>query len=190
MASDVEISNAALQKLGAGSIISLADESVQARACTRCYSRLRRAELRKHGWNFARARAQLAADVTAPLFTYANQFQLPSDFLRMLSPDPIMNINTFDWQIEGLKILTNDSAPLDLVYINDVTDPNTMDELFRDALSARMALEMCEELTQSNQKKADALIAYKTAIAEARRINAFENISAQAPEDDWVTVRA
>lgn len=190
MASDAEIANGALQKLGAGFIVALSDDSVQARACTRCYDRLRRAELRKHSWNFARERAQLAADVTAPLFSYANAFTMPADLLRLMPPDPMMNSGSLDWQIEGRKILTNDSAPLNIVYIKDVTDANMMDELFRDALSARMANEMCEELTQSNQKKADAVLAYKLAVSEARKINAFENISAEAPEDDWVTVRA
>ena len=49
MASVVQISNRALQKLGAKSIVSLTEDSVNARAANLCYEDLRRAELRKQG---------------------------------------------------------------------------------------------------------------------------------------------
>jgi len=190
MASEVEIANAALQKLGAKRINALTEDSVNARACNACYSRLRDAELRAHTWNFAKMRKGLAADVDAPEFGKARSFQLPADWLRMLSPYPEMNLNDLDWEIEGKKIYTNDSAPLQIRYVRQVTDPNEMDALFRESLSARMASEMCEQLTQSNTKKQLLDGGYKSTIAEARRTNAIENISAEPPEDTWVTVRA
>lgn len=193
MASEVEIANAALQKLGQSPITALDEGSRNSDACDLCYARLRRSEIRKHVWNFARTRTQLAASATAPLFGYANAFPLPSDFIRLLPPDPHLNHNAWDHQIEthvGAKaILTNDAAPLDIIYLADVVDPNLMDELFREALASRMAFEMCEALTQSNQKKADARTDYTAALREAKRINAFENISAEAPEDIWITAR-
>lgn len=190
MASTVEICNRALQKLGANTVISLTDNSVNARACNLAFEPCKKAELRSHTWNFAIKRAQLSAEVPAPIFGKQNQFPVPNDFLRLLPPDPLDNLNDLDWQIEGRKILTDFSAPLEIRYIYDVTDPNEMDAIFREALSTRIALEICEQLTQSNTKKADLKDDYKQIIQTARRTNAIENIAAEPPEDVWITTRA
>lgn len=189
MASEVGIANRALQKLGASRITSLADASVSGRAANACYETLRDETLRKHPWNFAIARAALAADATAPSWGRANAFELPSDFLRLLPSYPEDNVNTLDWQIEGRKIYTDESAPLYIRYIARITDPNTMDIQFRELLATRMAIEMCEEVTQSNTKKAALRDEVKEIIAEAKRTNAIENVSAATPEDTWLTAR-
>lgn len=189
MASEVGICNRALQKLGAKRIVSLTDDSVNARACNTAYAAVRDGELRAHPWSFATNRAQLSADSSAPLFGRAASYQLPSTCLRLLSPYPEVNLNSMDWVIEGRKIYTNDSAPLNVRFTDQVTDPNQMDALFREALACKLALEMCEELTQSNTKKADIRSDYTAAIREARRSNAMEKIAEMPPEDTWVTVR-
>lgn len=189
MASVTDICNRGLQKLGAKRITSLTEASSSARACLSCYDALRQAELRANSWNFAIKRAQLAASATPPLFNRQNYFLLPSDFIRLLDVDPELLTNTFDWQIEGNQICTNDLGPLQIRYIWNVTDPTLMDSIFREALSNRLAFEMCEELTQSNTKK-DALNKdYVGILGEARRINAFENIAEVPPEDTWITLR-
>lgn len=189
MASNVEIANRALQKLGAKRITSLSEDSRNARSINAAFKSLRQAELRAHTWSFATKRASLAADATAPAFGKEKSFTLPSDFLRLLPKDPELITNDLDWQIEGKKILTNDDAPLNIRYVYDVTDPNEMDILFREALSARIAKELCEEITQSNQKKEDAVFDYREVIAEAKRTNAIERISAVSPEDEWISIR-
>lgn len=185
MASEVSICNMALQKLGASRITSLNEDSRNARSCNACYSTLRDSELRKRSWGFARKQAQLAASTTEPLFGYEYAYLKPSDCLRILPP----NDATVDWRTVGRYIYTDWGAPLDLEYIFRVTDPNQMDDTFREALACKMAHHMCEEITQSNQKKADALLEYRAAIAEARQVNAFEDISAEPPEDSWISAR-
>lgn len=190
MASEVEICNRALQRLGAKRITSLTEDSVNARACNLAYELLRDAELRKHPWNFAIERAALAADATEPEWGRSNAFQLPSDFVRLLPPYPEDNVNDRDWQIEGQKIYTDEGDPLYIRYIKQVTDPNQMDPLFREALSASIAYELCEELTQSNSKKADAKAGYKDIIGEAKKANAIDNIPTDPPLDTWISGRA
>lgn len=190
MASEVEICNRALQKLGAARINALSDTTRNARSCNAAYAACRDAELRAHTWNFAIARVQLAADATAPAFGRTNAFTLPADFLRILPRDPLENLNDRDWQIEGRKLLTDEDAPFDLRYVKQETDPNQFDALFRESLAARLALELCEEITQSNTKKAELKNDYKLAIAEARRTNAIENVPAVAAEDTWISERA
>jgi len=190
MASVVEICNRALQKIGAKRITSITEDSVNARACNNAYNPLRLSELRSHPWSCAIARAQLAASSTEPLFGKAYMYPLPSDYLRSLPNDPGYNLNSEDWQIEAGNILTDDTSPLNLRYIYDLTDPNIMDAMFREALACRLALEICEELTQSNQKKEALKMEYKEAIREAKRVNAILNIAANPPEDEWITIRS
>lgn len=188
MASIVGICNRALQKLGAERIIALTQDSVPARAANAAFETVRDAELRAHSWSFAIKRASLAS-TTAPAFGYSYAFQLPSDCLRLLPPDHNEGTYMQDWKLEGRLILTNDTAPLQIRYVARITDPNQYDTLFNESLACKLAMEMCEELTQSNSKKQLIAEEYKAAIREARRINAFENVPAEQQTDSWITAR-
>lgn len=190
MASEVTIANRALQKLGARQISSLSDGSVNANACNTCYIPLRDLSLRSHKWRFAIKRAELAADVTAPAFGKANAFTLPSDYLKLIEPDQEHLTNVKDFEIEGGKILTNWTAPLQIRYVYKVSDVNLMDPSFREYLSTLMAHEMCEQLTQSNTKKAGLKQDLQMIITEAKKANAVESISQIFPPDTWLTVRS
>jgi hypothetical protein len=193
MASETEICNRALQKLGAQRIADLAENSKNARECAAAYPALRDAELRAHPWNFSITRVQLAAAADAPVFGRARSFPLPSNFLRVLPPYPEQNLNDRDWQIEDgdevLAIFTDDAAPLNIRYVQQVTDPNKMDPLFREALATKLALELCEALTQSNTKKDLLFRDYDAAIKLAKRTNAIENVPAEPATDTWITAR-
>jgi hypothetical protein len=94
-----------------------------------------------------------------------------------------------DWKVEGRKILTNDEAPLNIRYIARITDSTQYDALFIEALACKMAIEMCEELTQSNTKRELAYKEYINTMRDARRMNAFENNPAEQQTDGWVTSR-
>ena len=203
----VGIANRALQLLGAGAVLNLTDNTLEAVECMRCYDSCRRAELRAHIWNFATARVSLAPDATAPAFGYQYQFSLPVDCVRIVYP----NDAELDWKVEGRKILTNSlvspfgsspyngvvvtsgvatlGAQLNLEYIQDVQDPTVFDPCFCEALAARMARAMCERLTQSNQKQQTLAEAYKEAISEARLTDAFESLPQDPPDDDFWLAR-
>lgn len=181
----IDICNSALQRVGAASILSLSDNSPEARACSIAYDSNRRDELRKHRWNFAIARAVLAPDATAPAFDYDYQFTLPTDCLRVLRPNTV----GLDWQIEGRKILTNDSATLYLRYLRDVEDAAQFDASFYNVVAAALALDICEKLTQSNAKKQYLSQDYKDAVVLAKRVNAFESGPEDAADDDWWVAR-
>lgn len=190
MASSTDICNRALQKLGAARINSLTDQSTNARACALCYDTLRKELYRSHPWNFAIQRFQLAADATPPAFGYANSFTLPTGWQRVLPPDPVQNFNDRDWIIEGGKLLTNDSSPLNVRCVIDIQDTTLMDVSYQEALSSKMAEEMAEQITQSNTKKQAAADMYKDDINNAKKNNAIEKVPQQAPYDTWITKRA
>jgi len=192
--SDVSICNLALQKLGASRIVSLTEDSPNARACNACYEAMRDLELRKHRWSFAITRVALAADATAPVFGPAYQYTLPAGFLRLLEPDPEANYNTLDWTIESgsngsRKLLTNFTAPVQIRYIRRVTDPTEFDSAFVEVLACRIAIQTCEAITQSNSKKEDVKEQYRDAAREARRANAIEAVSGELPVDTWDSAR-
>lgn len=189
MASKVEICNRALQLLGAKTITSLTDNSSNAARCNLAYEPIKLAMLRSHTWSCAVKRAQLSADSTAPLFGKTRAFTLPADFVRLLPLDPEDVNNDDERQIEGRKIVSNESAPMDVRYIYDVTDPNEMDALFREVLSHNLAWNLCEDITNSNSKKDAIERGMEKVMAQARRANAIERASSKPPEDEWVTKR-
>ena len=210
MASVVGICNRALQKVGANRILNLTDNSREARSCNNAYDPVRLALLRKYRWNFAKTRAILAPDDTTPAFDYLYQFSMPADCLRILLP----NDNTLDWVIEGRKILTNggtdstaiegsnltyvagsrssstaSGATLYLRYIADITDPNVFDPMFAETFALKMAVEMCDELTQSNSKKQLLMSEFREYLSDCMLADSLENIPANPPTDTWVTAR-
>lgn len=190
MASEVDIWNRALQKLGAKRVVSATEDSVNARECAACYDVLRDSLIESHSWSFSIERFALAADAVAPAWGRANSFQLPAGCLGVVPPYPEDNSPYRDWVIESGKVLTNESAPLYVRCKMQVTDVNRMHTLFREALSCLMAFEMCEKLTQSNSKKESLREDLNKAIANAKKRSAIESVPVQPPEDTWVTGRA
>lgn len=193
----VDVCNSALQKLGASRILSLNDNSREARSCVVAYDSNRRSELRKYIWPFAKKRVVLAADAVSPAFEYTYSFTLPSDCLRVLLPKD----STLDWVVEGRKILTNSlyspyggasstgAASLSLLYIADIEDTTLWDSNFYDMLAISLAIDMREDLTQSNTKYQILDKDYEDARKVAYRTGALEKLPAEAGDDSLWTVR-
>jgi len=183
--SAVDVSNNALQRVGAARITSLTDATPEARACSLAFDATRRSALRRYPWNFAIKRAQPAPDTETPLFDFDYQFTLPADCLRVLRP----NTPSLDWKIEGNKLLTNDGNTIDLRYVADIEDVAAWDSAFYEVFAAALALRLRERLTQSNAKMGPLKDEYKDAVSEARRADAFESGPDEPPEDDWLMAR-
>jgi len=181
--SEVAVCNIALQKLGQPAIVSLDDNSVAARECNRCYAHVRNTLTTSHRWGFAMRQATLAAEAAAPDFTYGYAFPWPTDCLRPLPPTR----NDLEWRMSGRKILTSDGATLELEYIAKVTDTSLFPDTFTEALAVKLALQMCEKMTQSNTKKDSLKDELKAALADAKKANDFAEISAEPPEDTWLS---
>lgn len=94
-----------------------------------------------------------------------------------------------DWEISGRKILTNEGDTLSLKYVARIEDPNEFDVTFIDVFSMALALKLSEVITQSNTKKQAIQALYRDAVSNARRANAFEQLSQEPPEDTWITAR-
>lgn len=193
------IINRALQLLGYKPVSSINDNDRGARAMLRAYESVKLSCLREYRWNFAIKRVQLSEDAIGPVFGKRNYFTLPGDFLAFAGSEQRYGVTgggatliappRSDWQIEGQKIATDDSGPLDLRYVSSDVTEALFDPSFAEAFSAALAFETCEELTQSNSKIQNISRIYDDAINSARRNNAFDNSPVQPATDPWITAR-
>ena len=179
----VDIANKGLTYLGANAITALTDDTVEGRAINRIHEQSRQYCLRDHPWNFAMTRVSLAADTTSPVWEYTNLLPWPSNCLRIIEVD-----TTEEWAVEGRNIVTDAAAPLNILYIADVTDTSIYDAKFTEAYAMRLASDVAYEITSSQTVVASASAAYATLIQEARLVDAQETTSAS--EDTWLSARA
>ena len=145
MASEVGICNQALGWLGATPIISLDDNTTEARLCKANYALVRDAVLEAHNWTFAIGRFDLPQNATGPVNGYTNAFQIPTEVLRVLD----VNCGE-DWRVEGQDIVTNEAVAKIRAVVR-VADPNRFSSLFTQALAARLAADLAIALTQSRE---------------------------------------
>ena len=169
MASVVDICNGALNQLGATTILTLTEDSKNARLCNARFTQVRDAVFRSHPWNCLQKRVQIAADSAAPAWGFTKQYTLPSDCLRVLT---ILDYDA-DYKVEGRKILTDNSS-MKILYISRVTDPNEYDELLRETLSAALAADIAFAVTSSNPTATNMYNLFQGKLKEARFVDSTE----------------
>jgi hypothetical protein len=182
MASVVDICNGALNQLGASTILTLTEDSKNARLCNARYTQVRDSVFRSHPWNCLQKRVQLAADTDTPAWGFTQQYTLPADCLRVLT---ILDYDA-DYKIEGRKILT-DNSNMKILYIARITDPNQYDELLRETLSAALAADIAYAVTSSNPTASNMYNLFKDKLKEARFVDATEGQN-QNPEKGMADV--
>ncbi len=160
MASLVDIANYALAEIGSETISSLEDPKTTARLCKQHIFTAIKETLAYCPWKSARAQADLAQLVDAPLFAWARAYQLPPDFLELVSFNE-MTLDTcarlqYLYEIQGTTLLTNEGAA-SIVYVKDLTinvgDVNSMPPLVTKACVLNLAAKLCYPLMQSGTLK-------------------------------------
>ena len=169
MASIVGICNGALNQLGATTILSLSEDSKNARLCNSRYTQVRDALFRSHPWNCLQKRVQIAADTTAPAWGFNYAYTLPADCLRLLK---ILDYDS-NYKVEGRKILSNTSS-MKILYVARVTDPNEYDELLRETLSASLGADIAFGVTSNNQTASNMYNLFKEKLRDARFVDSTE----------------
>lgn len=197
-ASQAEVVNRALTKLGAGRITSITDNNNRAIVMNSLWETVRKAELARRRWGFSIKRDSLAALAGTPAWGYAKAYQFPADYLSLVQVndffvDPnfmdYVNQDNAAWVVEGTQILTDFSAPLKVRYVRDVTDVSSWHPLFVEAVAMKLAYEAAEELTQSSSKQQAALDAYNTALREGVRVAAIELAPRSQADGSWMLGR-
>lgn len=169
MASVVDICNGALNQLGATTILSLTEDSKNARLCNSRYTQVRDAVFRSHPWNCLQKRVELAADTTAPAWGFSYAYTLPADCLRLLR---ILDYDS-NYKVEGRKILSNTSS-MKILYIERITDPNEYDESLRETLSAALGADIAFAVTSNNQTASNMYNLFQDKLKDARFIDSTE----------------
>lgn len=174
-ASETDIVNDALARLGVSPIMSLTDATKQAQFANRFYDQTRDEVLAGHPWNFATRRAVLAQISTAPDFEWLYAYQLPSDNLRLLQLNGYDIGKTMDtWAIEGNQLLT-DADKAEVRYIARITDTTFYPALFTEALSIKLAAKLCAPLTGRFDQPSALMSEYeKTTGPKARLSDVFQ----------------
>jgi hypothetical protein len=169
MASTVDICNGALNQLGATTILSLTEDSKNARLCNSRYTQVRDGLFRTHPWNCLQKILELAVDTTAPAWGFSYAYTLPSDCLRLLR---ILDYDS-NYKVEGRKILSNTST-MKILYVARITDPNEYDELLRETLSASLAADIAFAVTSNNTTATNMYSLFQDKLKDARFVDSTE----------------
>ncbi len=186
LTSSVEIVNVALAKLGEQAILAFNDDSVPGRLAQRDYDHYRDALLSEYPWNFAIKRAELAIELPAPTYEFANKYRMPVDLLRLIEVD---NPHNWPWRREGDHVLTDMAAPLRIKYVARNTNPAEYPSYFAEALAGRLAMEWAEGLTGTRTVVEQMASLYRNKLQVARVADGQEDSPRQLVTSTFIDVR-
>jgi len=168
MASEVSICNMALTRIGQSRILSLGQTGILGELSTLYYQPTLDELVTMYEWPFAINRDSLSALTSTNMTAYDNKYQLPLDCLRvltMLSDEDYSDI-TDSWEIEG-DVLYSDKTPAYIKYIQKVTNPSKLPQVFIEALYLKIASKMVLKITQDQSLMSMIYQEYVAAIQTA-----------------------
>jgi hypothetical protein len=185
MASEVEISSMALNKLGAEGITSFDDLTNRSNLCRDFYPHVRDAVLRAYPWKCSLVQKALVHDAAAPLFGWSYKFPLPVDpyCLRVIEIE-----DEPDYAVKGRYIYTDESS-ITIEYISRITNPGLFDSLLKEAIEARLAAELAYPITRSNELGSVMWSLYEAKLREARTMDAMESTVEGWEANELIDVR-
>ena len=182
-----EIANRALDAIGADNIAGIDDQTKPAALCNRLLGPLTQDLLRRHPWRFAMTRASLPALAGAPVWGFAYAYAVPSDCLR------VHRIDTDDpnqpWGVEAGAIVTDAGAPLNILYIANITDVGRFDPLFTTALALALARDIAKPISNDTSLRAQLAQQFDAALRDARGANAAEGLAEPIRSDTLLNAR-
>lgn len=128
-----------------------------------------------------------------------NAFRLPAGFLRRAPQNPKAGSFSWlgapanraqdDWEFADDFLTSFEATPIILRFIADFQSVNRMPAMFCEALAARIALEVCEPLTQSSAKLGVIGQEYKKFITDAISVDGIDRGAQEPPLDDLIACR-
>lgn len=183
---DLEIFNCALIRVSCEPLAATTGNSKPERLYQNMYAATVQKLLVEHPWNFAIKRVGLTANGNTPNHTFSHEFDLPADFLRLLSVENYdgensggRNYDYFydqfnscpDYKVENNKILALDEE-INIRYLYNVTDATLFSVEFAEALELKLAEKMAYTFTQSNSLRESFAAEYKEKLQDAKSIDA------------------
>ena len=198
MASEVDIYNMALMRLGNSSQVSSTSESSpEARACNTFYAQCRDTMLRDFPWGFARRRVSLAQTADTAPTNWHYVFGYPSDCLRLLgmvlpgSRQPLTSQEVpFQLGFNGTnRVIYCDTTIPEAVYTARVVDPTQFDPIFASALAMFLASEIAMPLAVKPDLAGALKQSYALMMNTAAVADASETFLGQEPDGEIVQIR-
>lgn len=185
LGSEVKVANLALTGLGADRIMSLTENSENARKVNAVFDLYRDEILRKHLWNFAIERRDFSAPLAAsPAYEFDNYFQIPGDVIRIIAPET----KHIKFKVEGDRVATNESEFKCLCLIR-VTDATKWSTDFVTLFAAKLEAELAYAITNSRTVQADRAAAFQQKWRETIGSDAQEGSPEEYDLDEWFTAR-
>ena len=162
--SAIALCSRALLRIGATTIASFDEGTTEAEVAANLYPPIRDAVLSSHPWSFATAQAALPRLAAAPVADHDHAFQLPADFLRVLSAGPSGLGRGLSFRLAENR-LHCDSDSVVLTYVFR-PDESAFPPFFDHMLIARLTAEFCIPITESTTR---AQFLFRLAEDEFRR---------------------
>lgn len=188
--SKTDIANLALDHISQKPVTDITESgasSKEEQILSRWYDQTRLVLLQMYDWNFATKRALLPKLTSSPAFGYQDAYQLPSDFVQLLT----IGDNVYEWDkdfaIEGDEILSRYSYSqtdgLPIRYTMDYENVAGMSPLFIQAFSLLLAANVCYQMKNNTSEvqrlKQEFLLVMKMAkqadakASPIKRVNRF-----------------
>ena len=186
MATQTEICNLALSRIGDHTIQNITDGSPTANVCLRFFDTVLEEVLRAANWNCAIEQAELAENAETPPFTWEHSFALPEDpkCLRVIQMEDPSSV----FKVQRRNLLT-DEAICKIAYVGKVTDVTDLDSLCTKAFYLSLAVAMAYNRTGVNTVKNGLMQELDDTLAEAKSMDALEGDPDQPQFSIWNAAR-
>jgi len=183
---DISLCSKALIKLGASSITSFNENTAEAQVARQLYVPIRDGLLSSYPWRFATAQTSLARLLEKPTADFAYAYQLPNDFLRVLSAGCGRG-QGLNYRIYQQTLQTN--APnVILTYLFLPLEEN-FPAFFDELLIAKLAAEFCLPLTESTSRTEFLSKQANNLFAQAKLIDAQQSLPQSIIDFPLIEVR-
>jgi hypothetical protein len=195
MASEIEICNLALLRVGAPEIESLTDNNRQAGVVKKLYPLMRDAVLQGHDWGFAR-REESLAEIENVWQGYSYAYQYPADCLELRylynNIAPIGANISFDIRqsVDGnSRVVLCNITPAIAIFTAKSTNSGNYTPMFVDALAARLASELARVLIIDGRLATNWYQIYAEILKGAESSSANENVEVQSDTNSFINAR-
>ena len=165
--SNIELCSKALNKIGANSITSFEDDSVESEICESIYLTLKQKLLSLYSWSFATKTTQLLNSDIVQKYGYNYAYVLPIDFLRAIKISSCEK-----YKIAGNYLFSNQEN-IELEYIADV-DEEYFSPLFVSSFIYLLAAELSISLLNDTSRYALFYRLFNSEIKEAKSVDSMQ----------------
>lgn len=179
-----DIINKALTMVGASPVISIDDDTNNARILSRVYEIALKSVLAECKWNFATKRSNLSAVVNTLDFNdigEENVYAKPTDMIRIFSTNPVRA----QWREEGDYIIS-DSSDLGVRYVYYLDTPSKYPIYFVEAFADKLASDIAYAIVNSATLATTFIEKYeKISLPKALAANSQTGIQQVLQDDAW-----